>query len=153
KKQRELVAADAKGGVRGTKRFLQSGCSSAQNIVAARVTVLVVYLFEAVQVEGDQAERVSIAAGAVEFFVEGLVEKAPIVKASKRVGDRATMKILELVIFENDRDIEHSGGRQNVHERSMHGNGKVGALGKLRAARENFFPQGDGSALRNFDVR
>ena len=57
--------------------------AACKNLVAARMAVLVVDFLEAVKIESDQAEGMSVAAGAVEFFVKSFVEKTAIVEAGQ----------------------------------------------------------------------
>src|SRR5262249_46518522 len=87
KNQRELVAAGAKSRV-GSTQGLAQGCGRrVKDFVATRVAVLVVYLLETVQIKGNQAQRMSITARAVEFLVEGFIEDAAVVQAGERIGD------------------------------------------------------------------
>jgi hypothetical protein len=50
----KLVAADAKGVVRGAQRLFQGGCRGAQNFIAARMPMLVIHFLEAVQIQHDE---------------------------------------------------------------------------------------------------
>src|SRR5690349_8930215 len=124
-----------------------------QDFVAARMTVLVVHFLETVQIQNDQAELLIIAACAIKLLVDRFIEEAAILQAGERVGDRGAMEILELFVFENNREPETAAAGKNVHERGLESDGRIGALRKLRATRENLFPQGDALILWHVQMR
>ena len=107
-KKGKLIPTDAEGGVRCAQCFLKCCRGSAQNFIAAGMTVFIVHFFEAMKVENDDAERKTIAASAVEFLLEGFGEQSTVVKASQRIGDSIDLKLLELVVFENDWNTDQS---------------------------------------------
>ena len=94
KEKGKFIAADTKCGVRGAQSFFQRGSSGAQDFIAARMAVLVVDFLEAMQIENDEAERLAVTAGAIQFFFEGFAEEPAIVEAGKGIGDGIQLQLL-----------------------------------------------------------
>src|SRR5260370_40658809 len=80
------MAADTESRIGSAQGFLQGSCGSAQYVITARMAVLVIYFFEAVQVECDQAERLAIAPRAIEFLFECFSEEPAVVESRQRIG-------------------------------------------------------------------
>src|SRR5271163_3552672 len=89
--QSELVAANAEGRIRSTQGILQRGGGGAQDFIAARMAVRIVYFLEAMEIENYQAERLAITARAIQFLFERFAEQAAIVQASKCIGNRVQL--------------------------------------------------------------
>ena len=152
-KQRELIAADAEGGVGSTKRFLQRGRSGAQNFIAARMAVLVVDFFETMEIEDDQAELRAVPAAAIELFVKDFAEQAAIVKAGQRIGDRIELECLQFVVFKDDGNAEQSRGREDIHQSGLQPNRAAEVFAQLPAAGEHFVPKLDALIFAQIQMR
>jgi len=139
--QREFISSYAKSGVRSTQRFLECGGGGAQNFIAARMAMLIVNFFEAMQIENDEAELRAVSTGAVQLFLKGLAEQAAIVEASQRIGDCIELQGLQLVIFQDDRHAEEARGRKHVHERGLQRDWPPEIVAELSPARQYFVPQ------------
>jgi len=87
KKQSEFIATNAKSGIGSTQRFAQSGGRSAQDVITAGMTVLVVHFLEAMKVQDYETERTAIAMRAIEFLLEGFAEEATIVEACEGISN------------------------------------------------------------------
>jgi hypothetical protein len=153
KKQCEFVAADPEGGIGSTKSFPESRRRGVQDLVAPGMAVLVIDFLKAMQIENDQAQRMSVTPCAIQFLFKSFVEEAAVVETSKRIGDRAAMQSLELVVFKNDGNTKHSGRRENIDERGLKGDRRVRSFGELDSASKNFVPQRNGLIFWNFYVR
>ena len=94
KQESKFVAAETKRGVRRAQGFSQRGCDRAQNIVTAEMTEMVVHFLEAMEVEGDEAERLRVTLCAIQFFLKRFTEETPVVKTSQWVGDRVAFQRL-----------------------------------------------------------
>ncbi len=120
--QSEFVAADSECRVRSTQRFLKSGGGGAQDIIAARVPVLVVHFLEAVKIQDDQAERLAVAARAIQFLFEGFTEKPAVVQAGQGIGNGIHFEFFQFFIFDDDGGTKKSGACEHVHEGGFQGN-------------------------------
>jgi len=152
-KEREFVAANAEGGVRGAQRFLESGGGGTEDLVAARMTVLIVHFLEAVQVQDDDAERKTVAAGAVEFFLEGFGKQAAIVETGERVGDSIDLEFFVLFVFEHNRNANQAGGRKDIHQNCFERHGTSKLIREFAAAREDFLPEVKALRLAQIEMR
>src|SRR6266567_1414508 len=112
--QSEFIDANAESGVRSTESFLESCRRCAQDFISARVAVLVVHFLEAMKIEDNQAQRMSVAASAVEFLVKIFGEEAAIVEAGEWIGDRVAMQILEVLVLEDYRNTKESGSGRHI---------------------------------------
>src|SRR5260370_40899893 len=116
------MAADTESRVGSAQGFRQGSCGSAQYVITARMAVLVIYFFEAVQVECDQAERLAIAPRAIEFLFECFSEKPAVVEARQGIGHGIEFHLLEAVILDADGNTKKAGGREDIPERGFQGN-------------------------------
>src|SRR5215472_41111 len=107
--QSEFVAADAKSRVGSTQRLLKRRRGGAQNFVPARMAVLVVHFLETMQVQDNQAERMRVAASAIQFFFEGFSKEPAIVKNRQRIGDGIYFKSLEIFMLDDDGHAKEAG--------------------------------------------
>src|ERR1051326_6214100 len=117
------------------------------------MAVLVIHFLEAMEIESDQAQRMRIAACAVEFLVKRFVKEATIIKTGERIGNGAAVEILECIVFEDNRYLKHSGGRKDVNQGRLHRDWRIGPFGELSTASQDFIPESDRSTFWNFDVR
>jgi hypothetical protein len=152
KKESEFIATDAEGGIGSAESFAESGGSSAKDIVAAWVAVLVVDFLEAVKVEDDEAERGTVAVGAVQFLFEGLGEEAAVIEAGERIGDGVALKFLEVVVLDDDGNAEKSCGSEDVHQGGFESDGAAKEIGELALAGEHFVPELNAVALAQIEM-
>jgi len=75
------------------------------------MAVLIIYFLEAVQVQGDQAERLAVAARAIEFFLKGFREEPAVVETGQGIGNRVEFQAFEFVILNENGNTEKAGGR------------------------------------------
>src|SRR6266446_6199918 len=94
------------------------------------MAVAIVNFFEAVKIENHQTERMSVTAGAVEFFIKSFVKAPAILQAGERVGDGGAMKLFEFLEFQHDRDAKHAGVGKDIEKSREKGNRGFGALGQ-----------------------
>ena len=88
---RELVTADPAGDVGCADETAEPACKRGEDGVPCYMVVLVVDLFEVVDVEHDQRERMPIAAGPCELACQRVSEEAVVVEAGQAVAvDRLT---------------------------------------------------------------
>src|SRR5690242_3666484 len=137
KKKSELIAANPEGGVRGAQSFLQRGGGSAQDLISARMTVLVVDFLEAMQIQNNKAERLAVAARAIQFLLEGFTKETPIVETCERIGDSIQLKLFQFVVFDENGDPKKVGGRQNIHERGFQRSWPPEMVAEFAAAQEH----------------
>ena len=76
------------------RAFFSVVAADAQNFITARMAVLVVDFLEAMQIENDEAERLAVTAGAIQFFFEGFAEESAVVEAGKGIGDGIQLQLL-----------------------------------------------------------
>ena len=152
-KESEFIATNAEGRVRGAQRFLERGGGGAEDLVAAWMPVLIVHFLEAVQVQDDDAERKTVAAGAIEFLFEGLGKQAAIVEAGERVGDRIDLEFFVLFVFEHNRNANQAGGREDIHQNGFERHGTCELIREFAAAREHFLPQVQALRLAQIETR
>jgi hypothetical protein len=152
KQQGKFVPAEAESGVGSTKRSLQRGGDGAKNIVTARMAELVVDFFEAMQVERNQAERLGVAFGTIEFFLEGDVEQTAIVEAGERVGDCAAFEIFQLVALDEKRELQDTGRSEYVDHRGEKRDGLRRGFGESGAALQDFVPELERAIFGEFET-
>src|SRR5260370_37019972 len=96
------MAADTESRIGSAQGFLQGSCGSAQYVITAPMAVLVIYFFEAVQVECGQAERLAIAPRAIEFLFECFSEEPAGVETPLGIGHGIQIQRLGVVIIDED---------------------------------------------------
>jgi len=136
----ELIAADAEGRVRCAQGFLQRSRSQAQYLITAGMAVLVIDFLEAVQVEGNQTQRLAIAARAIEFLVESFGEEPAIVEAGQGIGNGIEFQPLQFFILDEDGNTKKTRRGKNIGKRGLQGNGTSDEIGELAAARKHLIP-------------
>ena len=141
KKQGKLVSADAESGVGSAKRFLQRGCGCAKNFVAAGVAVLVVNFLEAMKIEDNDAQRKTIAAGAIQFLFKRFREEPAIVQTGERIRDRVQLNFFQFVVFKNNGYADQSRGGKNIHEDGLEGDRPAERVGEFTTTREYLIPE------------
>src|SRR5690348_13081538 len=141
KKKSELIAADTEGRVRGAKGFLQRGGGSAQDLISARMTVLVIDFLEAMQIQNNKAERLAVAARAIQFLLEGFTKETPIVETCERISDSIQLKLFQFVVFDENRNPEKVRGGQNIHKRGFQRSWPPEMIAKFAAAQEHVIPE------------
>src|ERR1022692_2403968 len=87
-------------------------------MISLQMAIAVVHFLELVQVEYDDRELLPIAFRAIEFLVEVFVEETAIIEARQRVRRGVDLQLLEFVIFNQDRDAQKTGRRQDIDHRS-----------------------------------
>src|SRR5262249_45027157 len=127
--QGKLVTADAKGGVGGTQGFLQRGRRRAKNLVAARMAVALVDIFDAVQVENDNAKRKVVTTRAIHFLLERFGEQATVVEAGQGVRNSVDLELFVVFVLENHGDLDQSGGCEHLNQNGFEGDRAAEALG------------------------
>src|SRR5271155_4560776 len=105
------------------------------------MTVLVVDFLEAVQIENDEAERLTIAAGTIEFFFESFAKEAAIVEPGEGIGDGIQLQLLQFVVLYEDGNAEKAGRRKHVHKSCFQRDLPLHVLTKFAAACEHFIPE------------
>src|SRR5258708_18873499 len=86
------------------------------------MAVPVIYFFEEVKVECDQAERLAIAPRAIEFLFECFSEEPAVVETRQGIGHGIEFQPLEVVILDEDGNTKKAGGREDIRERGFQGN-------------------------------
>src|SRR6266436_1620193 len=112
----KLVAADAKSVVRGAQRPFQGGGSGAQNIIAPRMAMLVIHFLEAVQIQHDETQWLTIAPRAIEFLLECFGEEPSIVEIGEGVGDGVELEFFQVFILDEDRNTKKSQASEDIQE-------------------------------------
>src|ERR1017187_9278564 len=105
------------------------------------MSVTVVYFLESMQVENDKRKPMGISDGPVEFLLEVIVKKAPVVEAGQRVGRGIDLKFPQFFIFHHDRQAQQIRGRQYVHQRGLERDLLTEALGKFALPCECLVPE------------
>src|SRR6266436_6505005 len=95
------------------------------------------------KIEDNQAQRMTVAASAVEFLVKIFVKEAAIVESGEWIGDRVAMQILEVLVFEDYRNTKQSRGGKHVDERGLQGDVGLRAVREIHFAGQDFVPSGD----------
>ena len=123
--ERELVAADAIGGVAGAD-VAQDGGHAPQQRVAVRMAVAVVEELEVVEVDHDDAQRVAVARGRHEVAREVVLERALVGQVGEPVAARAAQRDAVAADErapadepEHERGAEQ-GGDDEQHDRAAH---------------------------------
>ena len=80
------------------------------------MTVLVVYFLKAVKIQNDEAERLAVAACAIQFLFERFGEEPAIVKTGERIGDSVELQFFQVVVFDDNRRAKKSGGEKHIEE-------------------------------------
>src|SRR5437870_13460835 len=80
------------------------------------MAVLVIYFLEAVQVDGNQSQRLAVAARSIEFFFECFTEETAAVETSQRIGHGIEFQPLELVILDEDGNTQKAGSGEDVRK-------------------------------------
>ncbi len=75
------------------------------------MAVLIIDFLETVQVEGNQSQRLGVAAGAIEFLFESFSEEPAVVETRQRIGHGIELEPLEFVILDENRNTKQTGGR------------------------------------------
>src|ERR1017187_8746060 len=105
------------------------------------MSVTVVYVLESMQVEEDKRKPMGISDGPVEFLLEVIVKKAPVVQAGQRVGRGIDLKFPQFFIFHQDRQTQQIRGRQYVHQRGLERDFLADALGKFALPSQDLVPK------------
>jgi len=148
----ELVATDAESKVGGAQGLLQSGSGGLKNLVAARMSVLVVHFLEAMKIENHKGERVAVAAGTIQFLVEGFAEEATIVKAGEGIGNGAELQLFQIVVLNENGKTKNSRAGKNVHQSSLEGHGTSKVLAQLAAVGKSVVPKLRALIFREINV-
>ena len=80
------------------------------------MAVLVIHFLEAMEIQDDQAERLAVAARAIQFLFEGFTEKSAVVETRQGIGHRVEFQLLQLVVFDEDGNTKKTGGGKDIHE-------------------------------------
>ena len=150
--QGEFVAAGAKGKIGSSQSFLQGGGGRLKDLIAARMSMLVVDFLEAVEVENDQSEGMPVTAGAVEFFLKSLAKEAAVVKAGEGISDGAELQLLEILVFNQNRKAKNTSAGEHVHQSSLERKGPPEMLVEVPAMRQGVIPELSALVLRKIDV-
>jgi hypothetical protein len=82
----ELVAADPGHGVAGSDDCLEASRQRAQDRIAGAVTADVVDVLEAVEVDGDERERLVRPACTIERLLDAILEQHPVRQPGERIA-------------------------------------------------------------------
>src|SRR5260370_36200625 len=104
------------------------------------MAVLIVYFLEAVQVEGDQSQRLSVAARAIEFFFKRFTEEPAVVEAGQRIRHCIQVQPLELVILNEDGNTTKTRRGEDVRKGGPAGARTTEKIGEFAAARKHIIP-------------
>ena len=104
------------------------------------------------KIEDNQAQRMTVAASAVEFLVKIFAEEAAIVESGEWIGDRVAMQILEVLVFKDYRNTKPSGGGKHIDERGLQGDVGLRAFREIDFAGKDFVPKGTRFVFGNFYV-
>ena len=140
-KQGEFVAAQAERGVRGAEGFLKSGGNGAQYVIAPQVSELIIHFLEAVQIERDKAERVSVAFRAIEFLFKQRIKEPAILKTGEGIGDSAALESFQIIAFDEQRKAEHARRSEDIHERGQKRYRLRGRTREQSSALQDFVPK------------
>src|SRR5262249_1178486 len=112
-----------------------------------------VHFLEPVQIQNDQAERLPVAPGAIQFFLEGFAKKPPIVKTGERIGDGVQFELFQVVILDDDGDAKKPGSRQNIHESGFERYRMPSLAGQVATPREHVVPHLNALRFAQINVR
>src|SRR5712691_8550239 len=104
------------------------------------MAVLVIYFLKAVQVEGYQAQRLAIAARAIEFFLKCFREEPAVVETSQGIGHGIEFQPLQLVILDEDGNTKQARGREDIRQCGFQRNLAADEIGELATARKHLIP-------------
>src|SRR5260221_4363961 len=93
-----------------------------------------------------------IATRPVNFFVESFRKMPAIVETRERIGDCVAVQTLQVVVFEDDRDAEHSFRSENIDKSGLKRNGRLTKGGEMSSAEQHFIPQSDCLIFRDIYV-
>jgi len=93
-----------------------------------------------------------VAACAVNFLVESFCKKSAIIETREWIGDCVAVQTLQVVVFENDGDAEHSSRGQNIHKSGLKGNRRLANGGEVSPAEQHVIPEGYCLIFRDINV-
>ena len=95
----EFLSAPARDDVRGAQAGANTATQCDQHLVADGVSVAVVDLFEEIDVENDEGERVPMPRGEPEAPLKLGLQMAPVVEAGKHVGYREDLELFAQLLL------------------------------------------------------
>src|SRR5467141_4608924 len=104
------------------------------------MAVLIVHFLEAVQVEGNQSQRLAIALRAIEFLFECFREEPTVVETRQGISHGIEFQPLQVVILDEDGNTKKTGGRKDIRESGLQRNLTTDEIRELAAAREHLIP-------------
>src|SRR2546421_6673374 len=116
------------------------------------MAVLVIYFLEAVEVEGNQSQRLAIATRPVEFLFECFSEEPAVVQARQGIGHGIEFQPLQLVILDEDGNTKKTGGRKDIRECGFQRNLTTQKIGELAASHEHLVPNFDTLGFAQIEV-
>src|SRR4026209_2723715 len=103
--QRGLRQQDAKlfttvagSNISQAKRRFKTVGSQLQGIVAGLVPIPIVVMLEVVDIDHNEAHRVTVALRAAKFLVEPLFQVAPVKQSRQRISDRHELELRGLLL-------------------------------------------------------
>src|SRR6266850_4640835 len=104
------------------------------------MAMFVIHFLEAMQIEHDEAEGLTIPARAIEFLLECFGKEPPIVEIGERIGDGVELEFFQVVVFDEDGNTKESRLREDIHQSGDNRNLTIGAIAKLAAASKHVIP-------------
>ena len=117
------------------------------------MAVLVIYFLEAVQVEGNQSQRLAIAPRTIEFLFEYFSKESAVVEPRQGIGHGIEFQPLQLVILDKDGNPKKTGGRKDIRERGFQRNPATQEIAELAAPHQHFIPNFNTLRFAQIEVR
>ena len=102
--------------------------------------MFVIHFLEAMQIEHDEAEGLTIPARAIEFLLECFGEEPSIVEIGERVGDGVELEFFQVLIFDEDGNTKKSQTSEDIQEGGVQRDLAIGAIAELATASEHVIP-------------
>jgi len=102
--------------------------------------MLVIHFLEAMQIQQDEAQGLTVTSGAIEFLFECFGEEPPIVEIGERIGDGVELEFFQVVVFDEDGNTKKTHSSEDIYQSGDNRNLTIGAIAELAAAREHVIP-------------
>ena len=104
------------------------------------------------QIQYHQAERVRVAASAIQFLLERLRKKPAVVESRQRISDGIQFEFFEVLVLHDNRNAQEAGGSEHIQEGRFQNNLAARLVGQVATTHEHLVPDLDTLRLRQLHV-